>query len=43
MVEAALDFLPEGSRVLEDEIVWTGPDTFKRIAELPVTLPGPCR
>jgi len=36
MIEAALDFLPEDARLLEDQIEWTRTSIFGRIQSLPV-------
>jgi hypothetical protein len=36
MIEAALDFLPSGARLLEDQIEWTRMSIFSRIQSLPV-------
>lgn len=38
--EAALSFLPEGARVLEDEIEWSRMAMFSRIETLPVDFGG---
>ena len=40
MIEAALDFLPSGARVLEDQIERTEFAMFSRIETLPVDCGG---
>jgi len=36
MIEAALDFLPAGAHVLENQVEWSGNATLRRIESLPV-------
>lgn len=36
MLDAALDFLPRGARLVEDEIGWMRLGMFSRIEKLPV-------
>jgi len=40
MVEAALDFLPSGARLLEDDIRWTQKGVLSQISTLPVDFGG---
>ena len=39
MVEAALDFMPEGTRLLEDEVEWETIGIMTRAVNLPILLP----
>ena len=36
MLDAALDFIPEGARLLEDEMSWVRQAMFSRVETLPV-------
>jgi cytochrome P450 len=39
MIDAALDFLPEGARLLEDEMRWSAKGLMSQIKSLPVACP----
>jgi cytochrome P450 len=39
MIEAALEFMPEGTTLLEDEIEWEAIGIMTRAVNLPIELP----
>jgi cholest-4-en-3-one 26-monooxygenase len=41
MIDAALDFLPPDTRLLEEEIRWSDKDVMSQIKSLPVELSSP--